>query len=309
MVVGVIMALVAGATAFMMGNQGKVAAEPESVPTRQILVATTTIPARSIIDSTQLLLREVPDDPSLASAISDPGQIMGLVTAVTIYADQPITPNLFATTEAGQEFSILGPSETISPFSPAWRAVSLTIPMERAVGGLVSPGQHVDIIASVPIAIKIEDENGQMVEGTTLDGYYSDASTKITLADVEVLTKVPETNVFVLKVDLHQAEELAALSTAQFDLALRPPSDNRVVDRTGYGETLNRVIEQYGYALPRVIQVDRYPQPQEEVVPEGSPTVAWPDPEPVPSIEPGASPAPDVPVAEPSPAPSPTPGS
>ena len=272
------MALLAGATAFMMSNQAKVTAEPEPVATRQVLVAAMDIPARTNIDPTQLLMREVPDDPSLASAISDPEAIVGLLTAVTIYADQPITPNLFASTEAGQGFGILGPSETIDPYSPVWRAVSLTIPAERAVGGLVGAGQRVDIIATVPIGIKIEDEDGQMVDGTTQDGYYSDTSTKVTLADVEVLTRATDSNIYVFKVDLHQAEELAALSAAQFDLALRPQNDNRVIDRAGYGETLNRVIEQYAYPLPRVIQVDRYRQPPAEVVPEGSPTVEWPDP-------------------------------
>ena len=129
----------------------------------------------------------------------------------------------------------------------------------------------------------------------------------MTLTDIEVLSRDPENAVYVLKVDLHQAEELAALqASAQFTMALRPQTDNRIIDRANYGETLNRVVEQYIYPLPRIIQVDRYRQPEGEVVPEGSPTVAWPDPEPIASPTasgPIASATPsDAPVEDPSPA-------
>jgi pilus assembly protein CpaB len=311
LIIGLILAILAGSTAFFLGNQQSADAEPAAM--RRVLVAADTIPARTIIQASHLVTRDVPDDPSLALAVTDPGQVLGLVTAVTVYADQPITPNLIATTAVGQQFSILAPTETISPYSPVWRAVSVSVPRDRAVGGLVTPGQRVDLIATVAIEIRTEDENGQLVEGTTLDGYYTNESTKVVMTDVEVLSQEPDSDIYVLKVDLHQAEEIAVLQAkgAAMNLALRPQGDNRVIDRDGYGETVNRVVEEYLFPLPRVIQVDRYPKPEAEVVPEGSPTVEWPDPDPalVPdaSLEPGASPQP-VSSPEPSPEPSPQAG-
>ena len=105
---------------------------------------------------------------------------------------------------------------------------------------------------------------------------------------------------YVLKVDLHQAEELAVLQTSAsaFSFALRPEGDNRIIDRTGYGQTINRVLERYLFPLEQILQIDRYPKPAPEIVPEGSPTVMWPDPNPAllpspaPSPLPGESPAP-----------------
>lgn len=304
MVIGLIMAILAGSTAFFLGNQKSTSAEP--VATRSVLVATDTIPARTVIQSSMLKNKQVPDDPTYTLAISDPAQVLGLVTAVTIYADQPITPNLIATTATGQGYSIISPTETISPYSPVWRAVSLMVPMDRAVGGTIQPGQRIDIIASVPVSVQVEDQNGQFVEGTTLDGYTSAESTKVTLTDVEVLQRTPETDIYVLKVDLHQAEQLAVLqgSASSFSLALRPEGDNRVIDRAGYGQTINRVLEQYLFPLERILQIDRYPKPDPEIVPEGSPTALWPDPDPAavaspdpglaPVASPGASPAPSA---------------
>lgn len=296
MMIGIIMALLAGSTAFFLGNQKSADAEPAAM--RSVLVAADTIPARTVILSSMLVNRKVPEDPSLALAITDPAQVLGLVTAVTIYPDQPITPNLLATSEVGQVFSILSPTETISPYSPVWRAVSLTVPRDRAVGGMVGAGQRVDIIATVPVTVQVEDQNGQFVEGTTLDGYTSAESTKVSLTDIEVLQREIDGDIYVFKVDLHQAEQLAVLQGAasSFSLALRPEGDNRIIDRTGYGETVNRVLEQYVFPLERILQIDRYPKNDTEVVPEGSPTALWPQADPAavaspePSLVPGASP-------------------
>lgn len=305
MIIGVIMALLAFSTAFFLSNQKTATAEP--VAMRKVLVAAQTIPARTVIEASMIQSRSVPDDPSTASALSDPSQVLGLVTAVTVYADQPISSNLIATTAAGQAFSILSPDETISPYSPVWRAVSVSVPRERAVGGVITPGQRIDLIAAADIQIKTQDDNGQMVDGTTLDGYYSDHSVKVTLSDVEVLAKDPDNDIYVLKVDLHQAEEILVFQDqgAGFSLALRPEGDNRTVNRDGYGSTVNRVVEHYLFPLPRIIQVDRYPKPDPEIVPEGSPTALWPAVEPSPSPE--ASAVPGEPGASPAPSPEPSP--
>ncbi|MFN8621777.1 MAG: Flp pilus assembly protein CpaB [Chloroflexota bacterium] len=299
MIIGVIMALLAFSTAFFLSNQKTATADP--VAMRSILVAAQEIPARTVIESGMLMNKQVPDDAQSELAVTDPQQVLGLVTAVTIYENQPITTNLIATSTAGQTWSILSPTETISPYSPVWRGVSLMIPKDHAVGGLISPGQHVDVIATVKIGIKTQDQNGNMVEGTTLDGYYSDDSTKVSLTDIQVLNRDPDSDIYVLKLDLHQAEELAALqsASASFALALRPDGDNRVIDSGGYGETINRIVEHYIYPLPQIIQVDRYPKPTPEIVPAQSPTAFWPQ------VEPGASASPAPDALSPSPAPSP----
>src|SRR5688572_8155592 len=122
LIVGVLLALVAGAGVFYLSSQG--GEDPiTALPTREIVVAVADIPARQTISLEQLTTRVVPSDATNESAFTDPTQVAGGVAAVTILALQPITPNLLAGASSGA-IAILSPTETISPTSPIWRAVS-----------------------------------------------------------------------------------------------------------------------------------------------------------------------------------------
>lgn len=296
LIVGIMLGVVAGILVLSSGNRApSETAKPEPVQTRRILVAAVDIPERSIIDPSMLAAREVPDDPSFLTAIEDPAMITGRVTAITILQGQPISMNMIATGDASAAFSILSPSETISPFSPVWRAVSLSIPRERAVGGLVTAGQRVDLLVSLPVKILIEDATGQLVDGTTEDGYYSDTTTKVTLTDLELLSAEPDSGIYVFKADLNQAEEIATMLSvpeAQFAIVLRPEGDNRLLERAFYGETLNRVLQRYGYPLPEVIEIDRYPQPGERELGDLPPGAPSPTPTPTDAPVPPPTPVP-----------------
>jgi len=313
LVLGVVLAVAAGGAAFYLSSQGSTA-DAAPVPKRIIIVAVRDIPARTIIDAGMLAQREVTDDPSVAQAITDENLLLGRLTGVTIYADQAMTPNLLATSAAGAEFSILSPTETISPDSPIWRAISVLVPAERAVGGHVEIGQRVDLFLSVSIATNVVSETGEFVERPDLvNRYQTGESTKITWEDIEVLAIVPDEGLYILKVDLHQAEEINhALASAtlgkqfEFSFALRPDGDNRLVDRSGYGETFDRIFQQYNLPIPGIIDQDAYPQPSPEpsfIVPGAGPPVqpASPAPStepspgqatPEPSVGPSGSPAP-----------------
>ena len=64
-------------------------------------------------------------------------------SAVEIYAAQPIQPNLYGGGSQGG-LQILAPGETVSPDSPVWRAVSVLVPKDRAVGGKLSPSGRLE---------------------------------------------------------------------------------------------------------------------------------------------------------------------
>ncbi len=296
LLLGILLAVVAAGLVLSSGSrptdQGTA---PEPVPTRRIIVAAAEIPARTVIDPSMLAARTVPDDPSFLSAIEDPALVTGRVTAVPIAAGQPIALNLIETGDATAPFSILAPTETISPYSPVWRAVSLSVPRERAVAGKVEAGQRVDVIASIKIRILVEDPTGALVDGTTDEGFTSGMSTKVVFQDIEVLAAEPDAGAYVLKAELHQAEEMMALvaedsSPVTFSFVLRPEGDNRVVDRDGYGETLDRILNRYGNPLPQVIDIDRYPRIPERTL-EETPSPAFApgqSPEPTPAASPAA---------------------
>ena len=269
-VLGLILAVVAGGSAFFVVNQAQQAANG-SAKTTPVVVAVRQIAARKPIEAGDVAVREVPLDPTNANGtFSDVTRVIGLIPGVTILAGQPIYTNLLASQVRGGEFSILEPGETLAPDSPLWRAVSLTIPDERAVAGEVSPGDHVDIFLTVTVLVPQDLlDKGQI---------YSDKSTKVVYQDIEVLAKT--SSMYVVKVPLASAEEMSHLQAtgqAQFSLALRSPDDTRDIDASRLGETTNLLIQRYGLPIPQTLPTG------------GRVTAPSPSPSPTPTPSPSKS--------------------
>jgi hypothetical protein len=218
-------------------------------------------------------------DPSNAEGVfSDPVPLVGLVPTVAILKDQPVYANLLASNQLGGQFSILEPGELITADSVAWRAVSLTVPDDRAAGGMITAGDTVDIFVTVAIQVP-----GDVAE---VGRYYTDRSTKITYQNVVVLAKA--TTYYIVKVPLAIAEEIGhwqAGGAGSFTLALRPLIDTRTVDVTTFGETTNLLIQRYGLPVP-----ETYPASSGFVAPTPAPT---PSALPSPDSSPGVTPTPD----------------
>ena len=271
-VLGVILALAAGAAAFFLIYQARQQAGQAGLNMVPVVVARQQIPARKPIDAADVELREVPADATNdAGVFTDPAKVIGLVPTVTILAGQPVYANFLASQSGGNEFSILEPGETVGPDSEAWRAVSLTIPDDRAVGGLVHAGSIVDVFLTAQITVP---------ESFASPGIFmSDKSTKITYQNVKILERAA--SYYVLRVTLAVAEEIShlqATGATSFSLALRPTEDNRTIDVSRLGETTNMIIQRYGLPIPRVY-------------PGTGPLPSAPPATPSPSASPGASPS------------------
>lgn len=272
MVMGLILAVVAGGAAFFLISQAQQQAA-HNAPTVAIVVATREIPPRKPIEAADVAVREVPLDATNAQGVfTDPTKVIGLVPGVAILAGQPVYANFLASQAQGGQFSILQPGESIAPDSEAWRAVSVTVPDDRAVGGLVHSGDTVDVFVTVSVVIP-EDvaKAGQ---------YYTDKTTKITYQDVLVLAKAG--TFYVLKVSAAVGEEvnhLQASGAAAFSFALRPPNDGRTVDASKFGETTTMIILRYGLPIPQTIPIP------------GGGTIGNPTPRPSPSPSPEPSPS------------------
>jgi Flp pilus assembly protein CpaB len=296
--VGLAVAAIAGVGAFTLASGGNAPA-PE-VAKRPVLVAAHDVAARTTVAVEDVTIRQVPVDEVLTEAYTEAGLVVGRVTAVPIYTDQQMTPNLFASDEAGSDFSILGTDQQVTADSPYWRAVAVQVPSERAVAGQIKAGEHVDLFVSVDIKVLMVDPEGnyQTVDTADENGMQSGKSTKITYQDVEVLKADPDAGMYVLKVDLHQAEQIYHVvqeAPDSFSLALRPDSDTRIADPGQYGVTTDRLVMTYLYPVPQLVDLTQllggqsttYRPPQYGSLPPASPA-------------PGSSPAPTT-------APSPTP--
>ena len=273
-VLGIILALVAGGAAYFLITQAQQQAGQAGLQKVQVVVAARAIPARKVIEAADVTVAQVPLDPTNANGVvSDPAKVVGRVPAVTILEGQPVTTNLLASSTEGGQFSILGPNETISPNSPAWRAISITVPDNQAVGGMLQAGETVDVFVTATVNVP-ED----LIKAGK---YYTDKSTKVTYQDMLILAKSGQ--FYILKATLTVSEEIAHLQasgTAQFSMALRPDVDTRLVDASALGETTNRIITKYGLPIP-----ETYPAGNGPVVtlpPLPSPT-PFPSPSPSPS--------------------------
>lgn len=281
-IVGVILAVVAGGAAFYLINQAQQQAGQGTLQKVAVVVAARPIPARKPVEAEDVLVREIPIDDTNADAIAirKPEDVVGRVLAVTVFQGQMLTTNMLASTQTGGQFSILEPNETVGPDSEAWRAVAMTVPDDRAVGGLITAGMTVDVFLSAQVNVPA----GLMAEGR----YYTDKSTKITYQNMLILAKAGPS--YIVKATLAQAEEIAHLmasGNAQFSMVMRPEADVRFADASKLGETTNLILERYGLPIP-----ENYPEGTGPIA-TAAPTATPSSPiTPSPSAAPGASAAP-----------------
>jgi Flp pilus assembly protein CpaB len=285
-IAGVVLAIVAGAASFYLISQAR-NETPGETTLVDVVVAAQAIPARTPIAPGAVIVRKVPLDAATQVGVAtDPSKLVGQVLAVPVAIGQPIYLNMIASASGQSGFSILGPDETITPESEAWRAVSVSVTDDRAVGGMLGPGMFVDVFmtASVNVPQSVLDE------GT----YYTDQSTKLSWQNMEILSR--QGTFYIVKATLPIAEEIShlqAAGNAQFSMALRPDVDTRVLDVSALGATTNRIIQRYGLPVP-------------ESYPKGDGPIASAPPIPAITPAPSSSPSPSG-SAQPSPGASATP--
>jgi Flp pilus assembly protein CpaB len=292
LVVGVVLALIAGYLAFSLANTGQRPRASEG-PKRTVVVAAHDLDARTVLTAEDVTTREVADDPSLAQTFSDPADVVDRVTSVSLLQNQVLYPTMLVSNAPGANFSVLGPDEKPTGDTPMWRAVSVNVPRDRAVGGQIVTGQHVDLFVTIKVVVTLVDDNGDLVDlevgstgeshlGNATSGERSDDSTKLVFQDLEVLQALPDQDTYILKVDLHQAEQIthvAEVAPGAFSLALRGDGDTRLADTSEFGETTDSLVLQFNFRVPNVLDLSKL-------------TVPAPKPSPSPGTSPELSPTP-----------------
>ena len=248
--VGLIVALMVGAVVFIALRFSGVTQETP-VETREVVVAVVEIPARKSIEEADLGLRALPADPTNASAFTSIDEVVGRIATVPISLGQILSPNLLASTVVGQEYSILEPGTEFDPEGPDVRAVSLTVPDDRAVAGTLQPGQRADLIVTLTIN-PLLGQDPEAVEAQT--EFVAGPSTKVTLQTVTILSRIGP--LYIVRTDLATAEKIAELQAVggQFAFALRPEEDDRTAETEG--STIDMLLEEFGFPVPRPAQLE-----------------------------------------------------
>ncbi len=216
----VVAGVIAAATGFLTLNYVSSVSRSEAAqaePQRGILVARADIPARATIDVSMLRRVARPVSQIEPGAILDANKAIGSLALVSLPAGSTITA------------SRIGRPQTVAlavVLKRGMRAVSIGIDRVKAVGGLIQPGDRVDVIAVPP---RVADETPQartiiygalvLASGTQMESL-SQATSQPSQQDAQNLTTVT------LGVTPAQADLLATADVnATLRLALRSPQE------------------------------------------------------------------------------------
>ena len=131
---------------------------PSEAPETTVVVAAKDLGAGAVLAAADLTTITLPADQAPPGATSDPAPLIGQSLAVVRFAGEPV----------GMKH--LGPAIDLQPYE---RALALKVKRDRGLAGLLRPGSHVGVVATLP----------------DIDG---DVFAKVALEDLRVLYVSPE---------------------------------------------------------------------------------------------------------------------
>ncbi len=280
---GLVLAVGAAAGSFYLISTAQQQAGHGTLQVTTAVVAARPLPAKTTLAASDLVVRsDIPLDattsiPGVVATSTD--QLVGRILGVDVAQGQLVTLNLLTSTSVGGQFSLLGPNETVAPNSDAWRAVSITVADDRAVGGMLAAGMTVDVLMSLaipPIPSAAPSPGATPAPAASGVAYVAGLSTKVTYQKMTILAR--QGTYYILKATLPVAEEItqASLDGAMFTLLLRPDKDARILDVSKLGATTSRILQRYGLLIPQAYPV----------------AGGFPSNPPIPAITPPPSPSP-----------------
>jgi Flp pilus assembly protein CpaB len=247
LIVGVALALVAGVGTFVYASGAK-SDQPVAVPTVAVLVAAREIPAKTTLTTADVKLQEFNLDAKPAAAMSDAGDALGKITVQSISVGEPILPSKFSDPKLPgfvvMPASFIGPDGAPVVNSPNFRAMSITVPDQNAVGGTILAGDIVDMVFTLQF-----DPQTKLRQPTPQQT--TDFSAKIILERLPILARL--TNVYTIRVDAVTAERIAYLQSSggQIAFLLRAPKDERASGSTG--ATFGDIYTNFRVKIPEKI--------------------------------------------------------
>lgn len=264
LILGVLLALGAGTMTFFYAQGAQTAAPAPEEPKVEILVAARELPARTAITAADIKVAKLAVDAAPPSGLKDPKEAIGKVLITGVSVNEPLLPTKFASAE--RAFTVFPAGEKVEPGSPNYRVMTITVPDNFAVGGILTVGDNVDImyVFSFDPATKLQLPPGAAAPaggasggaaGGTQGRITQDTVAKIILGPMQILSRAA--SVYTIRVDAALAERIAYIQSAggQLQMLLRAPTDDRAITTTG--ATFSSVYTQFKFPLPERIA----PQP------------------------------------------------
>jgi pilus assembly protein CpaB len=125
------------------------------VVTRPVVVAATNIPLRRSITAEDLVVRELPVDSAPESAAVTLGQVVGKMSTVDLFENEPILLQQLITPDVvTQQVALSIPRGKI--------VVAVPTDSTLIANSLVRPGDHIDLLATVELAVSQAQGSTQM---------------------------------------------------------------------------------------------------------------------------------------------------
>lgn len=229
LIIGVVLALFAGAGTFFYASSAQTA-PAQVIQTTPVLVAAREIPAKTALTAADLKLQEYNVDAKPAAALSKAEDAVGKITVQAISVGEPIMPTKFADPKSATFVVIpaafLDANGAIKSDTPNLRAMSITVPDQNAVGGVIQPGDVVDLMFT------LQFDPAKFITRPRPE-QTPDFSAKIILERIPILARLAA--VYTIRVDTVTAERIAYIQASGGQLAflLRAPKDERAAGTTG----------------------------------------------------------------------------
>ena len=212
------------------------------------VVAKIDIPARTEVTAAMVEVKEVSVDGRAGTALSNVDDVIGKVTRYPIAPDEQITPNKIVS--IGESENVESLSFAISKGS---RAISIEADQVLSAGGLILPGDYVDIMSVVPAT---------KPDGTIVENYVA----KTILQNVQVLAvaqKIADTPSGGADASEDEDSSAKADPEATTLTILVSPQQAELLFLAELNGTLRAVLRAYGDSqvteVPPVLQSDLSP--------------------------------------------------
>lgn len=176
-----------------------------------VLVAKQDIPRGAVIDPSALETKIVPNDYVQPRAATTSDRVAGMVVVADISRGEQITLNKLTQPRSGSS----GGLAEVTPVGK--RAVTISVDNIASLGGMIKPGDYVDVIAMIPVPVQGPD--GKQV---------NQLATLPLFQNVLVLAKGQETGFPVRDESRYKQEERKDVPSSLITLALAPQEANLV---------------------------------------------------------------------------------
>ena len=251
-ILGLVLALAAAGGTYLFASQAQSVSpgvvQEEKVP---VVVAVRDLSNRQVIEAADVTVAQYPVAVAPPTAARDPKEVVGRILVSPVARNEPITAVRYTVPQGQAAFTVLPPGEVLTPTSPNYRALSITVADQNAVGGNLVPGDIVDIISTVQLdpCAKFNPPPPQQCD----QKFVADFQAKTIYENVPILDRKGQ--VYTIRVsDLSDVQKFYYLqaSGAQLSMVLRAAKDERVVQTTG--TSFPRIYQDFGFKVSTRIE-------------------------------------------------------